>query len=79
VWTNNGEVRLRRSRDGGQTFLNEAAVAPLVSGDQRTVPGAVYDPVSDRVVTIWQTLSEGATGPADSVDSVVETRVVQPQ
>ncbi len=79
VWANNGEVRLRRSRDGGQTFLNEAAVAPLVSGDQRTVPGAVYDPVSDRVVTIWQTLSEGATGPADSVDSVVETRVVQPQ
>jgi hypothetical protein len=79
LWANDSEVRLRRSRDGGLSFLTEAGVANLVSGAQRVGAGLVYDPVADRMIALWQTLTASETGPVGGVDSVVETRVIQPR
>lgn len=79
LWANDSEVRLRRSKDSGRSFLTEAGVAPLVSGTQREGPGLVYDPVADRLVALWQTLTASGLPAPDDIDSVLETRAVQPR
>jgi len=77
LWANDSEVRLRRSKDGGRSFLTEAGVAPLVSGAQRQGPGFVYDAVGGRLVAVWQTLTASGLPPPNNIDSVVETRAVE--
>jgi Kelch motif len=79
LWANDSEVRLRRSKDGGRSFLIEVGVAPLVSGAQRQGPGMVYDPVADRLVALWQTLTASGLPAPNDIDSVLETRAVQPR
>jgi hypothetical protein len=79
LWANDSEVRLRRSKDGGRSFLAEAGAAPLVSGAQRQAPGMVYEPVSDRLVALWQTLTASGLPAPNNIDSVLETRAVQPR
>jgi hypothetical protein len=73
MWTNDAEVRLRRSQDGGAGFLLETGAADLVSGASRTNPGLTYEPATDHMVALWQTLTNAATV------SLVETRTVLPR
>jgi hypothetical protein len=73
LWTNDAEVRLRRSQDGGASFLLETGAAALASGASRINPGLAYEPATGHMVALWQTLTNAATV------SLVETRTVLPR
>jgi hypothetical protein len=79
LWTNDAEVRLRHSGDGGQTFLDEVGVAALASGTSRISPDLAYQGTvgtAGRMTALWQDLTAGAA--AGEVNSLVESRFVDP-
>jgi len=76
LWTNDSEARLRRSRNGGRTFLDEVGVAGLASGVSRIGPDLAYDAAANRLIALWQDLSAGAA--VNEVNSLVETRFIDP-
>jgi len=60
LWTNNGEIRLRRSNVAGTGFLDEVGISgPLVGGVSKTTPRMIS--LDDkRLLTIWQTLQNNS-------------------
>lgn len=79
LWTNDAEVRLRHSSDGGRTFLTEVGVADLASGTSRISPDLAYQGAAGtrgRMTALWQNLTAGAA--AGEVNSLVEARSVDP-
>ncbi|MFQ5509123.1 MAG: thrombospondin type 3 repeat-containing protein [Leptospirillia bacterium] len=78
IWTNDGEVRIRRSRDGGRTFLFETGIAGgLQSGISRTNPDMVLDRTSGALVTLWQNLTTVISGQSsDATDGTQDTGTV---
>jgi hypothetical protein len=76
LWTDDAEIRLRRSTDGGRSFLDEVGVADLASATSRIGPDIAYEAGSGRLTALWQDLSPGAT--SGQVNSLVETRYMEP-
>ena len=57
IWTNNAEIRLRRSLDGGRTFLDEIRVSgPLLANTVRVDPRLVQVGDQQRLTAVWETL-----------------------
>jgi len=70
VWTNNSEIRLRRSRDGIR-FLDEVELSDGIQvATVRRRPSLHSDPVSGELVTIWQDLTATGTGTGTGTGTV---------
>ncbi len=59
LWTNDGEIRVRRSGVGGRGFLDEVGISGFLIGGTSQISPRMVALDDQRILVIWQSLQSG--------------------